>query len=88
MEFLAVTSGVWDLGLVLLIVGGAVVRLAWYVWRKDRDRLHTWEPFELTFLRNMVILVTGKSATHITWYHVDLVMFVLLLIGIILGLRN
>ena len=88
MEFIAVTSGIADWGLVLLVAGAAVLRLGWYVWKKNYDPHHLWEPLEMTFLRSMVILITGKPANHITWYRVDMVLFGLLLTGIILILRN
>ena len=82
------TDAVWQWIPSLVVVIASVFRLGQYIRRRRDQRFRTWEPAELTFVRMLVVLITGRPVSAITWKRIDTLVLTLLLLAVAVGFRK
>jgi hypothetical protein len=86
--FVDTMSAEWrTVGPVLIVVGG-LMRLLFFIKRRKDPQYHAWQPAEIIALRSIVLIITGKPMTPITWKRLDALLLVILLLAVAAGVRN
>jgi len=82
------TSAVWQLVLPVLVVVGGLIRLLFFIRRRRNPLYHGWQPAEVIALRSVVLVITGRPMTPITWKRIDVLLLVLLVLTVAAGLHD
>ena len=84
--FVDVTSAVWHAVLPVSVVCVCLMRLLFFIRRRQNPLYHGWQPAEVIALRSIVLIITGKPMTQITWKRIDVLLFVILLLAVAAGM--
>ena len=76
----------WHAVLPALVVCVCLMRLLFFIRRRRDLRYHGWQPAEIIALRSIVLIITGKPMTQITWKRIDVLLLVILLLAVAAGM--
>jgi hypothetical protein len=86
--FVEATSTTWQSGTSVLVVVGGLIRLWSFIRRRRNPVYHNWQPAEVIALRSVVLIVTGKPVTPLTWKRIDMLLLAILVVAIVAGMYD
>src|SRR2546430_2348454 len=78
--FVDAASAVWHAVLPVSVMVVCLMRLLFVIRRRRNPHYHGWQPTEIIAVRSIVLIITGKPMTPVTWKRIDVLVLALMLL--------
>jgi hypothetical protein len=75
------TDAVWQWVSTAGVIGICLLRFFTYVRRRRNPVFQHWQPGEIIAVRSLLLIITGKPVTKLTWRRLDLLLLALLMVA-------
>ena len=79
------TDIAWQWVPSLVVIMALLLRFIHYLRRRRNPYSRDWQPAEIVLVRSLVVLITGRQTTALTWKYIDALVLALLLIALASG---
>ncbi len=82
------TDAVWQWVSAAGVVAVCLWRFFTYVRRRRNPAFQHWEPGEIIAVRSLLLIITGKPVTQLTWRRFDLLLLAILALAGLVALQD
>jgi hypothetical protein len=82
------TGTSWQLVMPVLVVVVCLLRLLHFIRRRRDPHYQGWLPTEIVAVRSLVVVITGKPVTPLTWKRIDVLLLAVLVLTVAASAYN
>jgi hypothetical protein len=82
------TDGVWQWVSTVGVIAVCLWRFLTYVRRRRDPAFQNWEPGEIIAVRSLLLIITGKPVTRVTWRRLDLLLLAILTLAAVSTIQD